>query len=296
MKKLKIYIVILLFVALYLWYLNKQKLEDTSTTETSTKRLPQALIIGARKGGTRALINSLALHSKIKVAKREVHYFDDENLYQNGLEWYRNQMPKSAIDQITIEKTPAYFPSPKVPKRVFEVDPNIKIILIIRNPVDRTISDFSQVQATRTSKNLPLLDFKSSVFLPNSTDLNLKFKPVFNSLYDLHLQNWLEYFGLDQILIVDGDKFKQDPLSEIRNVERFLKLEPEITSANIRFNEKKGFYCFVDNKQHEKCLGENKGRPQVFVSQRVRRLLSNNFNQYNEKFFQLINQRFYWKK
>jgi hypothetical protein len=64
------------------------------------KTLPSALIIGAKKGGTRALIDSLQLHPRILAAKREVHYFDDN--YENGLEWYRDQMPVANNDQVLI--------------------------------------------------------------------------------------------------------------------------------------------------------------------------------------------------
>lgn len=73
------------------------------------QRLPQCLIIGARKGGTRALIEFLSLHPSIKTKTHEVHFFDNNQLYSRGLGWYKSQMPFSLPWQITIEKTPAYF-------------------------------------------------------------------------------------------------------------------------------------------------------------------------------------------
>ncbi|CAD5216552.1 unnamed protein product [Bursaphelenchus xylophilus] len=298
MRKAKYYVIISIVILCWWLYHIKTPLNitDEALLDAPIRRLPQVLIIGVRKGGTRALINSLALHSQIKPAKKEVHFFDDDSLYQLGLDWYRAQMPRTTKSQLTIEKTPAYFPSSDTPRRVFEMNPHIKLILIIRHPIARIISDFSQVQATRRSKNLTLLDFESSVFLPNSSIINLKFKPVFNSLYSFHLQNWLKFFSLKQILVVDGDKFRINPLPEIKKVEKFLGLRPEITAENIRFNTNKGFYCFVDGNRHEKCLGERKGRPQVFVEPRVQKMLRKNFKNFNEQFFQLVNKRFLWKK
>uniref|UniRef100_A0A8C4Y725 Sulfotransferase n=1 Tax=Gopherus evgoodei TaxID=1825980 RepID=A0A8C4Y725_9SAUR len=88
----------------------------------SCQRLPQTIIIGVRKGGTRALLEMLSLHPDIAAAESEVHFFDWEDHYGNGLQWYMNQMPFSYPHQITVEKTPAYFTSPKVPERVYNMN------------------------------------------------------------------------------------------------------------------------------------------------------------------------------
>lgn len=58
-------------------------------------RLPQCLIIGARKGGTRALLEFLSLHPNISANRQEVHFFDDDWRYSHGLQWYKQQMKPS---------------------------------------------------------------------------------------------------------------------------------------------------------------------------------------------------------
>lgn len=76
---------------------------DSSTNEqknTRTKKLPSALIIGVKKGGTRALINALQLHPQIVAAKREVHFFDDDSMFEKGVDWYLEQMPLASDDQV----------------------------------------------------------------------------------------------------------------------------------------------------------------------------------------------------
>lgn len=78
------------------------------------RRLPQALIIGVRKCGTRALLEMLALHPRIQKAAGEVHFFDRDDNYRRGLEWYRHRMPHSFRGQVTIEKSPSYFVTPEV--------------------------------------------------------------------------------------------------------------------------------------------------------------------------------------
>lgn len=80
----------------------------------TSRRLPQALIIGVRKCGTRALLEMLFLHPQVQKAAGEVHFFDRDDNYRKGLEWYRKKMPHSFKGQITIEKSPSYFVTPEV--------------------------------------------------------------------------------------------------------------------------------------------------------------------------------------
>jgi len=78
------------------------------------KRLPRCLIIGVRKCGTRALLEMLFLHPAVQKANGEVHFFDRDENYNRGLEWYRSRMPTSLPHQVTIEKSPSYFVTPEV--------------------------------------------------------------------------------------------------------------------------------------------------------------------------------------
>jgi hypothetical protein len=70
--------------------------------------------VGVRKSGTRALLEMLYLHPRIQKAAGEVHFFDRDENYLKGLEWYRKKMPHSFSGQITIEKSPSYFVMPEV--------------------------------------------------------------------------------------------------------------------------------------------------------------------------------------
>lgn len=80
----------------------------------TTRQLPQAIIVGVRKCGTRALLEYLFLHPQIQKAAGEVHFFDRDDNYEKGLDWYRRKMPYSFKGQITIEKSPSYFVTPEV--------------------------------------------------------------------------------------------------------------------------------------------------------------------------------------
>lgn len=73
------------------------------------RQLPSALIIGVKKGGTRALLEFIRLHPDVRAAGSEVHFFDRH--YRKGFHWYRKRMPPTLEGQITMEKTPSYWAS-----------------------------------------------------------------------------------------------------------------------------------------------------------------------------------------
>ncbi|KAK0393344.1 hypothetical protein QR680_000161 [Steinernema hermaphroditum] len=268
--------------------------QQTSAERGRYQRMPDCLIIGVRKGGTRALLDAMALHPMIRVARKEVHFFDYNDAYRKGTEWYREQMPFAEAQQLTVEKTPGYFTSELAPERVYKTNPNIKIILILRDPVVRTISDFTQVYYTKKERHKTVPKFENVAFLSNSTAINTLYKPVRNSLYAEHLKRWLKYFNLSQILILDGDRFITDPFSELQKVETFLNLPHQIDMSQFVFNAEKGFFCFRrDAIRQARCLGNTKGRQHVRISRETQALLAKNFRPHNRKFFRLVNR--YWK-
>ena len=187
------------------------------------RRLPWCIIIGVRKAGTRALLTFLDLHPQIRTARNEVHFFDNDDNYAMGLEWYRRKMPYSFSDQITIEKSPAYFVCDYTPKRVFEMNNTIKLLLIVRDPVPRTVSDYLQIHVKRLGLGKMHDTFENLVIDPNTGDIDPSYRPIQRSLYYRYMRRWLNWFQMDQIHIVDGDKMVQDPVTELHKVERSVK-------------------------------------------------------------------------
>lgn len=127
------------------------------------RRLPQALIVGVRKCGTRALLEMLFLHPRIQKAAGEVHFFDRDENYARGLDWYRKKMPYSFRGQITIEKSPSYFVTPEVPERVRAMNASIRLMIIVRDPVTRAISDYTQLRSHAATAAIPSLAASSPV-------------------------------------------------------------------------------------------------------------------------------------
>lgn len=159
----------------------------------SSRRLPQCLIIGVRKGGTRALLEFLNLHPAVQKASDEVHFFDDDEKYRQGLEWYRSQMPFSLPDQITIEKSPAYFVTDSAPHRIHAMNSSIKLILIVRDPVTRLISDYAQLAENKARRNdgQKMVSFEQTVLTADGS-VNIYYKPVRTSIYSIYFTRWAQ--------------------------------------------------------------------------------------------------------
>lgn len=112
-------------------------------------RAPDFLIIGAQKGGTTSLYTYLCQHPRVVGASRiEVHFFD--LAYDKGWWWYRSHFPVHVFRRgeriVTGEASPYYIFHPLVPERVRKDLPNVKLVAILRNPVDRAYSHYQHVR------------------------------------------------------------------------------------------------------------------------------------------------------
>lgn len=109
------------------------------------RTLPDFVIIGAQKGGTTFLYQLLAQHPHVKPAfLKEVHYFDLN--FERGENWYRSQFPSQLRKDrkyVTGEASPYYLFHPHAPRRAAEVIPEAKLIVLLRNPVDRAYSHYN---------------------------------------------------------------------------------------------------------------------------------------------------------
>lgn len=257
------------------------------------RRLPQCIIIGVRKCGTRALLEFLDLHSDIRTADMEMHFFNNDENYEKGLEWYRKYMPYSYQNEITIEKTPRYFISDNAPERISKFNQSVKIIVSFRHPTTRVISDYAQVYQNRMQQNKSFERLEDIVIDETTGRVNTGYKAIRISMYYYHFTRWLLYFKRHQIHVVDGDNLIKNPLEEINKIEKFLGLDHRITEENIYFNETRGFFCMRD-RNSEHCLGATKGRKHPKIDPHIVKKLNHFYHPYNKKLFSLIGREFDW--
>jgi len=295
------------------------------------KKLPNAIIIGVKKSGTYALIRYLSINPQIKAALKinncqlnEVHYFDNDiNYLFKGKTWYKEQMPNicnnasnkranllsSSTNFVVIEKTPGYFRNQIVPKRMFNFDPNLKLILIVRDPVRRIQSELTHCDTRQRKFQLERKCLKANEFfenlfntsnknfaLLNETLMQNKF--VRNSIYYLDMREWLKHFSIKNFFVLDGESFIRRPWFELARLEKFLNVSQYIQKEHFHFDTKKNFFCMNttdDTAQFNGCLGKNKGRKaHVYLSNYTKTHLSNYFQSWNKLFFELIGNEFNW--
>uniref|UniRef100_A0A3B5L465 Sulfotransferase n=1 Tax=Xiphophorus couchianus TaxID=32473 RepID=A0A3B5L465_9TELE len=256
-----------------------------------SKKLPQALIIGVKKGGTRALLEFLRVHPDIRAVGAEPHFFDRN--YDYGLEWYRDLMPKTLEGQITMEKTPSYFVTREAPARISAMSRDTKLIVVVRDPVTRAISDYTQT----LSKKPDIPSFESLTFKNRTTGLiDTSWSAIQIGIYAKHLDNWLQYFPMDQILFVSGERLISDPAGELGRVQDFLGLKRIITDKHFYFNQTKGFPCLkkAEGSSKPHCLGKTKGRTHPNIDPEVVQRLRDFYRPFNMKFYQMTGRFFGW--
>uniref|UniRef100_A0A673I3P8 Sulfotransferase n=1 Tax=Sinocyclocheilus rhinocerous TaxID=307959 RepID=A0A673I3P8_9TELE len=262
-----------------------------SNSLDGSKKLPQAIIIGVKKGGTRALLEFLRVHPDIRAVGAEPHFFDRN--YDNGLDWYRDLMPKTLEDQITMEKTPSYFVTREAPARIYAMSRDTKLIVVVRDPVTRAISDYTQT----LSKKPDIPTFESLTFKNRTTGLiDTSWSAIQIGIYAKHLDNWLQFFPMSQILFVSGERLISDPAGELGRVQDFLGLKRIITDKHFYFNQTKGFPCLkkAEGSSKPHCLGKTKGRTHPNIDPEVVQRLRDFYRPFNMKFYQMTGRTFGW--
>ena len=279
-----------------------------SPKSVQKKRLPDALIIGVKKSGTGALIEFVRMHPDVAAPKtEEVHFFD--MFYDKGIEYYYSKLPFVTPDQILMEKTPAYFHVEEVTQLIMDTfGPNVKFIIVVRDPIDRMISDYTHDHVLHFIEE-PFHDLAFRVNpLTAQREVNASFEPVLHSNYIKHLRRFLNVgFKLENFLFIDGDKLSENPGHELQTVERFLGIRPMFTESMFYYDDVKGFPCvrlhaqFADGTIREgglgtkenprACLDKSKGRPDEIkphLTEEEREMFVRYFAPLNRQFFEII--------
>jgi lipopolysaccharide transport system ATP-binding protein len=208
------------------------------TITASQRRLPNYLIIGTQKGGTTSLHGYLAQHPQVVASTiKEVHYFDKN--HHRGADWYRTHFPLSRVagKKLCGESSPFYMFCPNSPARAASLLPDAKIIVLLRNPVDRA---YSHYQLTRRRKR-ESLSFEAAVAaeperLTGERDRLLNdatydsqpyrnFSYVSRGFYLKQLVEWWKYYPKRQFLILQSENFFRDTAKAFDRVLDFLHLD-----------------------------------------------------------------------
>ncbi|XDV12675.1 hypothetical protein PO909_001273 [Leuciscus waleckii] len=141
-------------------------------------------------------------------------------------------MPSTLEGQITMEKTPSYFVTNSAPKRIHSMARDIKLIIVVRNPVTRAISDYTQT----LSKRPEIPTFEVLAFKNRTLGLiDASWSALRIGIYALHLESWMQYFPLSQMHFVSGERLIVDPAGEMAKGRTHPKIEPDVIRRLHKF-------------------------------------------------------------
>jgi hypothetical protein len=201
------------------------------SSEHSQAPLPDFLIIGAQKSGTSWLAHLLRQHPEVYMPEGEPHFFDKVHNYRKGEEWYRAHFTEATSQQIVGEKTPDYIwangdgvegHDPDVHENVHDVLPGAKLIVLLRDPVDRAVSAAKHIiRSGRVSPRHSLDD----LLVGDKHELIAGHGVLEYGYYHRHLTAYLDLFSPSQILPLFFEEAVVDaPREGFEEVVRFLNL------------------------------------------------------------------------
>jgi|1186.fasta_scaffold34843_2 hypothetical protein len=204
-----------------------------------TRPLPDYLILGTQKGGTNSLHDWLCEHPRVRrPLAKEIHYFD--NSFQRSLSWYRAHFPLCRPGELTGEASPYYLYHPYVPERVAASLPQARLIVLLRDPVDRAISHHNH-ERVQGFENLPLEEAlawepeRLRVAKDRLRRDRLEFvfdhghaSYVDRGRYAEQLERWWSHVARDRMLVLFSEDLFEHPVETLRQVQEFLGLEPHV--------------------------------------------------------------------
>ncbi len=189
--------------------------------------VPDFLIVGTMKSGTTTLADYLSVHPAIWIPEQEVQFFNNERNFARGPGWYSRKLtegcPPDRIAEMTIgEKTPTYSYQKNCAQRIKDLCPNVKLVWIFRNPVQRTFSNY-----LHSLKNgSELADFPTAVERELENKNRDRFRNyIERSKYADQVEHFLTLFERDQMHFLVFMHLISQPLEELNKVLRFLGLD-----------------------------------------------------------------------
>ena len=272
---------------------------------------PTLFIAGARKGGSTSMIQYISKHPDFKGAKLngpfvgEVFFFMNK-YYKPSSEkqwkWYLSNFPEGVV---TGESSVGYMVHCLVPERIFRAcGKQAKIVMLLRNPVDRFVSNFlMRVHVTgygnKITKSTPItsviheelqaflngtLTTSTNALTENWSKMRCAFKQsenmIFEGIYYIHLLNWVCNFPAENILLINSEEMYKNTSTILKQVFQFLGLKPMPDRERNEIGKR------IYNK------GKHQHQPHQQLSQSDEKTLQKTFEPYNRALLKLL----HWEK
>jgi hypothetical protein len=222
----------------------------------SNDRIVNFIICGTQKGGTSALDFYLRKHPEICMADRkEVHFFDNESLFGNGrpsYSQYHAYFNPKASHRLLGEATPIYMYWHDAPRRMWEYNPHLKLIIVLRSPIDRAYSHWNMEQSIN-AENLSFWDAiqNEEVRCKEALPYQHRFYSyVDRGFYCEQLRRLWRYFDRDNILVLKNEYLKEQPDKCLKDVCAFLGVN-DFESVNPKDVHSHPYSLKISDKEKE---------------------------------------------
>ena len=193
--------------------------------------LPNFLIIGSQKAGTTSLYRILKEHPQIFMAdKKEINFFFKEGEYARGAEAYAAHFADSANQLARGEASPGYICHPEAPKRIHALLPDVKLILTVRDPIQRAISQYWDNRRHLNESHT----FAEAVDLYLSDEYHPDEIGYFSrGVYMRYIRKYLEYFPRENLLILPFEEMISAPKGFYKRIFTFLDVDVDFISEDF---------------------------------------------------------------
>lgn len=243
-------------------------------------------MIGVVRGGTTSLYENLSKHPCIYPSSYDELGFFDSN-FDLGLNWYRSMFPTIIEKKLSLMKkncfmtydvTPFYIWNSSAAKRIHNLFPKIKLIALLRNPIDRAYSNYF-LGVRSGSENLSFEEAIKqeikSLERDSLDNLSIYTRPrsyIAKGFYAKQLKIWLKLFTKEQILILQTEKFAENHSVVLSEIFRFLQL-PD----------------YVITDFHKANVGNYPP-----MKDETRQYLSNYYQPHNDALYKILGKKFDW--
>ena len=229
------------------------------------------LIIGVQKGGTKGATRNLLSHPEIWMPTKEPHFYDKDERWNQGLNWYSKLIRAKHPPQKHVfgESTPKLIACKKSLLRVKEVVPSAKLIVLLRNPTDRVISSWQMETRDNIRKKLRCWTLNNRVWnWPKNLTLESWLPPLRRGHYAEQLQHLYSLFPKEQVHVAISERV--------------------ISNMHQGYNRMVGFLGLDEYKPPSAIANQTKKPEPVSVEDWQR--INDYYKPYNEQLFEFLGE------
>ena len=276
------------------------------------RMLPSFLILGGSRSGNTSLFAYLTEHPNIMPGSLKAFFFF-QYFTNNKTSFYRSQFPIKRKNLITCDSTSSYFVHPLIPARVHKLFPSAKLIVVLRNPVERAYSEFHYTVTLGSEltenfedvikselKRIEIGNKKPELKIENTNYKHFTFSHLRDGLYAQHLERWLKFFSKEQLLVLHTKDLYTNLDQTLAETFEFLNLPKYQIENRIEKNKidkirplaghEQNVYKNIDSKT--RTLFNVQNYPEM--KPETKKFLQDFFRPHNEKLFKMIGKRFDW--